>query len=430
MKKFFALALAAALLFGVAGCTVDTEAAPEATPAVTATPTPTATPEPTPTPTPEPTATPEPTPTPEPLAEELTERLDVRDNVGGKTLLLRDGDVSTRLGYGGRTVLTVSCDTPIHGLYLEWYTTPFPYTVRAGEREIAGGAYGFVHEYFALEEPVSELTVELTGYSALSEIRAFGQGALPKDVQAWEPPCEQADVLVLPAHADDDVIFFGALIASCRDRGLKVQICYLVDHGKAGGIVWDGRIHELLNAMWTLGVRSYPLVGPFPDYYVLKLEEALGVFGLDNVTRYYVEMIRRFRPLVVVGHDRLGEYGHGAHQISSMALEKAVPLAADASAYPASAELYGVWNTPKLYLHFAEENPIFLDVMSPLESFGGMSAYEVAWEAMMYHESQLVYKHRPTLDSIELPRYDCRRFGLVRTTVGLDTGNDIMEHIS
>ena len=48
---------------------------------------------------------------------------------------------------------------------------------------------------------------------------------------------------------------------------------------------------------------------------------------------------------------------------------------------------------------------------------------------MLCHESQLQYAHRPTLASEEFPRYDCRRFGLVRSLVGADTGNDIMEHL-
>ena len=104
--------------------------------------------------------------------------------------------------------------------------------------------------------------------------------------------------------------------------------------------------------------------------------------------------------------------------------------AADASYDAESAAQYGVWDTPKLYLHFADENPIFLDVETPLESFGGKTAFEVASEAMLCHESQLQYAHRPTLASEEFPRYDCRRFGLVRSLVGADTGNDIMEHLS
>lgn len=105
-------------------------------------------------------------------------------------------------------------------------------------------------------------------------------------------------------------------------------------------------------------------------------------------------------------------------------------MAADAANFPESAEKWGVWDTPKLYLHYTDENPIVLTVDEPLEHFGGRTAYQVAWDAMMYHESQLVYDHRPNLYSVDFPRYDCRCFGLVRTRVGVDTGNDIMEHLN
>ncbi len=146
---------------------------------------------------------------------------------------------------------------------------------------------------------------------------------------------------------------------------------------------------------------------------------------------YQVELIRRFKPGVVVGHDREGEYGHGAHRLNALCIEQAVPPAADPEAYPESAERWGVWDTPKLYLHFAEENEIWIDVDTPLDHFGGRTAYEVAWAAMMYHETQLQYKHRPTKDTdeFEFRRYDCRRFGLVHSTEGPDTGNDIMENV-
>ena len=41
-------------------------------------------------------------------------------------------------------------------------------------------------------------------------------------------------------------------------------------------------------------------------------------------------LLRRFKPLVAVGHDREGEYGHGAHQLNALSLEQAVVRAADA----------------------------------------------------------------------------------------------------
>ena len=63
-----------------------------------------------------------------------------------------------------------------------------------------------------------------------------------------------------------------------------------------------------------------------------------------------------------------------------------------------------------------------------MEHFGGRTAFEVACDAMQFHKSQLKYKHRPTLDDEDFPRYDCRLFGLVRSSVGEDTGSDIMEN--
>ena len=160
------------------------------------------------------------------------------------------------------------------------------------------------------------------------------------------------------------------------------------------------------------------------------INSIVETYGEENVIAYQVGLLRRFKPLVAVGHDREGEYGHGAHRLNALALEQAVVYAADASYDAESAAQYGVWDTPKLYLHFADENPIFLDVETPLESFGGKTAFKVASEAMLCHESQLQYAHRLTLASEEFPRYDCRRFGLVRSLVGADTGNDIMEHLS
>ena len=70
-----------------------------------------------------------------------------------------------------------------------------------------------------------------------------------------------------------------------------------------------------------------------------------------------------------------------------------------------------------------------LDVDTPLEHFGGKTAYDVAMDAMYCHVSQLEWFTGPILDDGALPRYDCRKFGLVRSLVGADTGNDIMEHL-
>ena len=51
-------------------------------------------------------------------------------------------------------------------------------------------------------------------------------------------------------------------------------------------------------------------------------------------------------------------------------------------------------------------------------------------EAMLCHESQLQYAHRPTLASEEFRAMTAAGSVFVRSLVGADTGNDIMEHLS
>lgn len=89
-----------------------------------------------------------------------------------------------------------------------------------------------------------------------------------------------------------------------------------------------------------------------------------------------------------------------------------------------------MWDTPKLYLHMAEESPLVLDVDRPLAAFGGKTAFEVAWEAMMYHQSQLQYAHRPQKESQEFPRYDCRRLAWCVPPWGRTPAGDIMENVT
>ena len=420
-RRMCALALALTLLAGLVGCAPETPSAPDA-PGVTFTPQPSATPSPSPTP------SPLPGPTPEPLARELTENLQLSDNIGGYVDNLLDGDPETYIGYKRNQYINITCGEEIHYLYICWYRPPAPYVIHINGGGVSAGEDGFAFEFIELVEPTKEVQLYFSAREHISDIRAFGEGRIPDDVQRWSPPLQQADVLVFPTHADDETVFFGALIASCVDRGLDVQVCFMVEHFTDFGYAWHTREQEMLGALWELGVRNYPIIGPFQDHYVTSWDDADKVFHLNDVISYEVEQIRRFKPLVVVGHDRYGEYGHGAHMICSQALVSAVKLASNERNYPRSSRLWGAWNVPKLYLHLAE-NPIMIDVETPLESFGGRTAFEVATDAMQYHKSQLQYMHRPMLYDEKYPYYDCRRWGLVRSLVGEDTGNDIMENV-
>ena len=415
-------AVCALLTAGLSGCSAPAEEPEPFEATATFTPSPSATPSPSPTP------TPLPSPTPEPDAPELTDRLTLRDNIGGYVANLLDGDPETYIGYKRNNYINITCDEEMYYLYICWYRPPAPYVIHINGGGVSAGEDGFVFEFIELTEPTKEAQLHFSAREHISDIRAFGKGTIPDNVQRWSPPLQQADVLIFPAHADDETVFFGALIASCVDRGLDVQVCFMVEHFTDFGYTWHTREQEMLGALWELGVHNYPIIGPFQDHFVTNWDDADKVFHLNDVIAYEVEQIRRFKPLVVVGQDRMGEYGHGAHMICATALASAVKLAANEKNYVRSAKRWGAWNPPKLYLHMAE-NPIMIDVETPLEHFGGRTAFEVATDAMQYHVSQLQYDHRPMLADKKYPRYDCRVWGLVRSLVGEDTGNDIMENV-
>jgi hypothetical protein len=130
-----------------------------------------------------------------------------------------------------------------------------------------------------------------------------------------------------------------------------------------------------------------------------------------------------------VGHDLNGEYGNGGHKVNAYYLVRAVEYAADPAMYPESAQLYGTWDTPKLYIHLYQQNEWYFDVDTPMENdIEGRTPFEVAEDAYAHHKSQHKWDFRVQKD--EFSRlYDCRPFGLYRSLVGLDTTADVMENI-
>lgn len=281
-----------------------------------------------------------------------------------------------------------------------------------------------LHEYIPLSGTQNEFFLELPPGSAVCEIALYTEGRLPDSVQIWEPPCAQADLLLFPTHGDDEHLFFGGIMPYyAGELGLKVQVAYLTNHKYTE----KHRVHEILDGLWTVGVRAYPVFSEFPDIYAGSLEEAERIYEKEAVAAWQVETIRRFRPSVIVGHDFDGEYGHGAHMLNARMLAEAVPAAADAAQYPESAAEYGAWNTPKLYIHLYEENTLYMDWENlKLSSFGGRTALEMAREGYRCHLSQQHWSFAVRTDGYG----DCRCFGLYRSTVGADVRkDDLFENI-
>ena len=222
----------------------------------------------------------------------------------------------------------------------------------------------------------------------------------------------------------------GVLATYGAGRDLAVQLAYMIDFS---GTELPVREHEKLDGLWAIGIRNYPVnAAILNDTYSASLDAARSAYSYDAVCAFTTEAVRRFMPQVVVTQDFNGEYGHGAHMLLAHAVRDAVEGSADASYYPDSASSYGTYNVPKAYFHLYENNPIRLDLRQPIASLQGKTAVEAAADAYKMHVSQQWMDFYVSDDSNDTNKYapKCADFGLYRTLVGTDTGNDMMEHLT
>lgn len=321
--------------------------------------------------------------------------------------------------------LAIDSETPFSALYIEWDVHPGNFYLVWDGGESYCGTEGFLHDYIQLPEAVSSLSFmfEKEGTHSIKELGIYTDGAAPEGVQDWLAPYEAADILAFPTHADDDVLFMGAVIGYYAiEQGLTVQTAFMTDH-----YYEPIRNHERLDGLWEMGVRRYPIIGTAHDCYTKSLEGAAYVHRNDGILEWQVQLIRRYKPQIILGHDLNGEYGHGQHKYNAHCLIQAVEVAADAQQLPETAAQYGTWDTPKLYLHLYEENQIVFDVNTAMVNDPkGRTPFQVAQDAYACHVSQHKYSFAVSQDPNST--MDCTRFGLYRTLVGYDTGSNLMEH--
>jgi len=373
------------------------------------------------------------------LAEDITKSCEIDSSGFNNARYLTDTSIEKYASSSsdGATV-TIKSDVPIGSLYIVFGKKAGEWIFSAGNIQKMCGKYGFLHEFVDVVELTGEHQTEITltfpGKHTIAEITVFSGGKVPDNVERWEPPCEKADLLLLTAHSDDEHLFFaGILPYYAGELGYEVQVVCMSDHSYE-----YIRPHEMLEGLWVAGARNYPVSGYFPDIYSESLTEAMSKFSAkgystDSFVEFVVQMLRRFRPKVVVSHDLKGEYGHGTHMLTAYALTEAVAVSADAEKYPDSAEEYGVWDVPKTYLHLYGEGKITMIWDKPLSAFGGKTAFAVSQDAFRCHKSQhwtwfygWMYGsgNNKIKEASQIKKHSPMYFGLYRTTVGMDQNTD------
>lgn len=371
------------------------------------------------------------------LADTVDINVDSSD--GYDASCLSDDDYYTTDYYRTGTVLTVTSETPMEYLYIMWDSEPGEWTLTVNGSDTTCGKNNFLHELVKLPEATKEAKITIKeDRTYIADIYGIS-GSIPSWVQDWKTSYDKADVLVISAHSDDEILFMGGLIATYVNGGdYRVQVAYLCDLS----LTERYRQHEQLNGLWAIGIRHYPQLGEFVDDLIEDdmdaTYELLG--GYDKVLEYMTRTIRRFKPQVIVTHDFDGEYGHPEHRAVAETVADALEITGDSSKYSESANKYGTWDVPKAYFHLYDVNQIELNLRIPLDDFGGRTAVEAAADAYKEHNSQQWmwfyvsdgYDDDGNVDYSDerIAQINSSLFGLYRTTVGADTGNDIMEHIT
>ena len=378
------------------------------------------------------------------------------ENISGQELVvaanrinkdrLFDGDKLNQQQIVSQSWVTMEHEKGIGSVYLMFNLEYGTYTITnedTGET-VDCGANNYLHDFVDLTALFGTAPKKITvafpqERGEINEMYAFTQGQVPDWVQIWQQPVDkETDLVLFSTHCDDEQLFFaGILPYYAGELDYQVQVVYLTisrNHSTR-------RAHEMLDGLWAVGVRSYPVYSPYGDYKAPTMDKAYSVYKVmgveeEQLLEYVVENIRRFKPKVAIGHDIInGEYGHGAHILYADLLTKALEITNDPAQFPESAEKYGLWDIPKTYLHLYPENPIIVDWDIPLSKFGGMTAYEVTKNiGFPCHVSQVngfLWYMAGADTAKEVQKYSPCEYGLYRSTVGPDVEkNNFFENMT
>ena len=328
---------------------------------------------------------------------------------------LNDNNYNTYLKMDAKDLIKISSDQEFNYIYIIYYIESKEGVINYNDTNIDIGKNGFLHECIKLDAKVNEVDLIYEENVAIKEIFLFND-TLPNWVQTWELPHEKADILLFSTHSDDEHLFFAGLIPTMIANGKKIQIVYLTNHNDN-----PKRLDEQLNGLWAVGVRNYPVLGIFPDAYSTSLDGATNNlnyqgYTLNDVINFEADIIKRFKPDIVVNHDEAGEYGHGQHILNTHSLKEALnTLSEEEKPY-------------KVYLHLYKENPIIMNYDIPLEYYNGMTAYEVSKLGYAEHVSQhytwftdwLLGKNNEYSLATQIKTYSPLEYGLYYSKVGYE----------
>ncbi len=316
--------------------------------------------------------------------------------------------------------LEISSPEPIHGLYLCFQKMPESYEIQVregGSWETVCEGNGFVHAFYELDG-AREIRVRALGDRkqtlGFNEVYVFGDGRIPAWVQRWEETPDKADILFVVAHPEEELLYLGGAIPYyALEQERTVAVAYM-------SYANTTRRSELLNGLWSMGYRSYPVIGEFKTAKAKGVKAAYKTIDTQNGEKVLLSwlngILEKTKPEVLVGPDPKGEGGNGQRMMLADACRKAFTAPEG-------------WQVSKLYLHLygsADEQTVF-DWDQPLEKLGGRTGMGLAYYAYLFHKTQDDQERSVYQEGIT---YANNTFGLAESLVGEDLlHQDLLENI-
>ena len=316
--------------------------------------------------------------------------------------------------------LEISGSEPLYGLYLCFQNMPESYEIQVmngGSWETLCEGNGFVHAYYALDG-VTDVRVYALGTGkqimGFNEVYVFGKGRVPGWVQQWEKTPEKSDLLFVVAHPQEELLYLGGAIpyyAAEQERTVAVACMSYAN---------TTRRSELLNGLWSMGYRNYPVIGGFRTAQAKGVQSAYKTIdkqhGETVLLSWLSGVLEQTKPEVVVGPDVNGEGNNGQRMMLADACRKAFRTAGD-------------WQPQKLYLHLYGNSgdQVVFDWNQPLEKLGGRTGMGLAYYGCLFHKTQDDQERSVYREGIT---YANNTFGLAESLVGPDlVHQDLLENV-
>lgn len=221
--------------------------------------------------------------------------------------------------------------------------------------------------------------------AGLAQLAPAGTGGVPALASTLRQLGSNKRVLMIGAHPDDEDTQLLVLLA----RGVGAQAAYLsLTRGEGGqnligpelgpelGII---RTEELLAARELDGARQY-FTRAYDFGYSKSVDETFRFWPRDSILKDVLDVIRRFRPQVIIAvFSGTPADGHGHHQVSAILARQAFDLLRDSA------------GGPQKFYRSTRGEPSATTLSLPvgtLDPILGQSYFQIAMASRSRHRSQ------------------------------------------